>query len=345
MLEHGGRRRAAAQRYGIPEADWLDLSTGINPEGYPLPAIPGEAWQRLPEDDDGLLAAAAACYGNPQLVALAGSQIAIQTLPRLLPAVAGGVPGGAGPTRVANVGVLRPCYAEHAHHWVQAGHAVHPFAASDLPAAAARHDVVVLCNPNNPDGRAWPAAELLAVARRLAERGGLLVVDEAFGDATPELSLAPLAGSEAAPNLVVLRSLGKFYGLAGARVGFAVAAPPVLAALREAAGPWPVSGPARWVARAALADRAWQAATREHLRAAGRRLAALLDPFATSGQLPVATALFAWLPTPRADALHEALARRGILVRHFPEFAGLRFGLPGDEPEWQRLAAALESLR
>jgi len=331
MLEHGGRRRAAAQRYGLPETDWLDLSTGINPAGYPLPPIPEEAWQRLPEDDDGLLAVAAACYGSARLVALAGSQIAIQTLPRLLPR--------------ARVGVLRPCYAEHAHHWTQAGHAVSPFAAAELAAAAARHDVLVLCNPNNPDGHVWQAAELLAVAHRLAERGGRLVVDEAFGDASPELSVAALAGSEAAPNLVVLRSLGKFYGLAGARVGFAVAAPSLLAALREAAGPWPVSGPARWVARAALADTAWQATTRARLQRGAARLAALLRPFAADGQAPVPASLFVWLPTSRADALHEALARCGILVRHFPDFAGLRFGLPGAEPEWQRLAAALETLR
>lgn len=329
MLEHGGRRRAAAQRYGIAESDWLDLSTGINPRGYPVPPVPAEAWQRLPEDDDGLREVAASCYGAADLLPLAGSQVAIQALPRLF-----------APTTVA---ALLPSYAEHRHHWQAAGHAVQGFAAEALEAVAADAGVVVLCNPNNPDGALFAPERLRAAAATLQRRGGHLVVDEAFIDALPGKSVIGDAGT-AAPNLIVLRSLGKFYGLAGARVGFVAAAAPWRERLRELAGPWALAGPARWVARQALADRAWQAATAERLQADGARLAALLGRHFEG---VVANPLFAWVPKPDAAALADALARSGILLRHFapPDHAGLRCGLPADESQWQRLAAALETLR
>lgn len=340
MLEHGGRRRAAAQRYGIPESDWLDLSTGINPQGYPVPAIPAEVWNRLPEDDDGLAEVAAAAYGtSAELLPLAGSQPAIQTLPSLFSR--------------RRVAVLRPSYAEHRHHWQRAGHSVRGFGAAELEAVAAEVDVVVLCNPNNPDGTVFPPARLLAAAAALAARGGHLLVDEAFGDAWPELSVIGAAGTTA-PNLLVLRSLGKFYGLAGARVGFLAAAAPWRENLREVLGPWPVAGPARWAASAALADRAWQVATRNRLIVAATRLAGLLDGLGAARNAkaadvaakPVVCPLFVWQPTDAAAELADALAHHAVLVRHFAngEGSGLRFGLPADEAGWQRLAQALADL-
>lgn len=334
MLEHGGRRRAAAQSYGIPESDWLDLSTGINPCGYPVPPVPAEAWQRLPEDDDGLAEAAAICYGAPEVLPVAGSQFAIQALPRLF-----------APTRVA---VLAPSYAEHRAHWTQAGHAVQGFSAGALEAVADRAQVVVLCNPNNPDGTVFAPDRLRAAATTLARHGGQLVIDEAFIDPMPELSLIADAGTRA-PNLIVLRSLGKFYGFAGARVGFVAAAAALREQLRELAGPWPLSGPARWVARLALADRSWQAATAQRLHADSARLAALLGErlAGRAGATTVATPLFVWLPTPDAAMLADTLARGGVLLRHFshPEAPGLRCGLPANEEAWRRLAAALETLK
>ncbi|NMG56669.1 threonine-phosphate decarboxylase CobD [Aromatoleum aromaticum] len=330
MLEHGGRRRAAARRYAIPEADWLDLSTGISPHAYPVPAIAAEDWLRLPEDDDGLLDAAAAYYGTARLVALAGSQPAIQGLPFLLPR--------------GRVGVLAPTYAEHPHHWQRAGHDVIRFAAAALPAVADTLDTLVICQPNNPDAGCIAPAVLIDVAERLQARGGHLVVDEAFIDATPDASVITLAGARL-PNLVVLRSLGKFFGLAGARVGFVAARPDLLAALREAAGPWPLCGPARTVARRALADTAWQDVMRRTLAEASARLARLLAPLDPEDMRRVHP-LFVWLPTPAAESIAAALARQGILVRHFaaPDCQGLRFGLPGTENDWQRLDAAIRAL-
>jgi L-threonine-O-3-phosphate decarboxylase len=322
MLEHGGRLQRAAREFGIPAADWLDLSTGISPLGWPVPPVPAECWRRLPEDDDGLLDVARDCYGAPHLLAVAGSQAAIQALPQLR-----------GPSRV---GVLAPGYAEHAHAWRRAGHAVHLRGAADLLGDRVGDDVTVLIHPNNPGGERFDTAALLGLHAALHRRGGWLVVDEAFIDATPGASLCGFADCA---GLVVLRSVGKFFGLAGARAGFVAAAPELLDALRERLGPWTLTGPTRHVLRHALADRAWQTAMRERLPALSARLAALL---ATHGLVPSGgCALFQWVRHANADRLHRALSRRAILVRLFDAPASLRFGLPPDEAAFARLDRAL----
>ena len=330
MLEHGGRLLRAARRYGIPVEDWLDLSTGINPASYPVPDVPARAWHRLPEDDDGLVETARAYYGAPSLLPVAGSQAAIQALPRLR-----------GRSRV---GVLAPGYAEHAHAWEKGGHDVQRLPADALFARADAFDVVVLIHPNNPGGERFAREALLALHARLAARGGWLVVDEAFMDATPEHSLC---ADTARTGLLVLRSAGKFFGLAGARAGFACAAPPLLDAMREALGPWTLAGPTRHVLRHALADAAWQAGMRTRLREQGERLAALL---AHRGLAPHGgCAFFQWRRDDDARAIHAALAARGILTRLFDAPSSLRFGLPGDDAGFARLehtlAAAMRELR
>jgi len=322
MLEHGGNLRAAVQAFGRPVADWLDLSAGLNPHWYRAPALPGNAWHRLPEVDDALLHAACAFYGAPHLLAVAGTQAAIQALPRLR-----------APSRVV---VAAPSYAEHAHHWRQHGHSMREVAYADLDAALDSCDVLVVCNPNNPTGATVPAATLLEWHARLAARGGWLVVDEAFADMAPLDSVAAHSGQ---PGLIVLRSVGKFFGLAGVRVGFAGAQPPLLAALATALGPWTVSGPAQQVARAALEDVQWHASMRIHLAQQGARLRTLL---AAHGIASTGTDLFQWWPEPRAIAMHAHMAERGIWVRLFAHAArGIRLGLPPDDIAWRRLAQAL----
>lgn len=322
-LVHGGRLRQAAKRYGIPLADWLDVSTGINPHGWPVPEVPPECWARLPEPEDGLLEAAQAYYGASHVLPLAGSQAAIQALPRLRP------PG--------RVGILHPTYAEHARAWIRAGHEVVPIAIDALPGAIQSLDVLVIVNPNNPTGDRLPPEVLLAWHKLLAARDGWLVVDEAFMDATPESTLAPFTDL---PRLVVLRSLGKFFGLAGARLGFALAEPELLARLDDTLGPWPVPGPSRYIVRQALEDWRWQARTRADLSEASKRLARLLEAY---GLPPTgATLLFQWVVTPQAVAIHDALARLGILTRLFDHSSSLRFGLPGEKEDWHRLEDALQ---
>lgn len=315
MLEHGGKLAEAARTYGIPLERWIDLSTGIHPVGYPVPPLPSECWQRLPEEADGLLETAAAYYRAEHLLPCAGSQAAIQTLPMLR------VP--------CRVGILGPTYAEHAQAWRQAGHTVIELTeyARDMSL-----DVLLVVNPNNPTGRLLAPATLLDWHAQLANRGGWLVVDEAFMDATPEHSLATHVGR---PGLVVLRSLGKFFGLAGIRAGFVLAWSQLLAELREKLGPWHVPNPTRWVAKQALADVHWQQLQRDWLPQQSRQLADLLSRHDLSPN--GGTALFQWVVTPEAEAIHLKLARLGILTRLFPATSSLRFGLPADERSWAKL--------
>ncbi len=329
MLEHGGRLRQAARQYAIPLADWVDLSTGINPQVYPVGPLDPACWQRLPEDDDGLEAAATAYYGNHRLLALPGSQAAIQGLPKLFAPLA--------------VACVAPMYEEHPHGWASAGHRLRRLPTLQR-ALAASTPVVVLCTPNNPTATLHARDELLDAAQQLHRRGGWLVVDEAFLDADPAQALVSLAGGDEAPNLIVLRSLGKFFGLAGARVGFVFGDADKLDRLREALGPWPLANPSRAVARAALEDAAWQAATRTELHAGAQRLAGLLAPFGEVGRCALFCTLKSISATQTA-ALFEHLARHAILTRRFDEHGLLRFGLPGSESAWQRLAAALAGYR
>ena len=196
--------------------------------------------------------------------------------------------------------------------------------------------MLVVIQPNNPTGYRFARQQLLDWHRILAGRGGWLVVDEAFMDHTPEDSLAPLTGAE---GLVVLRSLGKFFGLAGVRVGFVLADKSIRRQLAQGLGPWAVAGPSRWAAGLALADRQWQMAARRRLAVDSRRLARLL---ADHGLTPGGgCGLFQWLEHRRAELVEDQLARQGILLRRFDDHPGLRFGLPGPEVEWQRLAEAL----
>jgi adenosylcobyric acid synthase len=321
MLEHGGRLARAARRYGIATSQWVDLSTGVNPHGWPVPQASAEAWRRLP-DDDALETLAAEYCGAPRVLATAGTQATIQALPRLR-----------APCRV---GVIAPGYAEHAHAWRSAGHHVDTLPADALVAAADAYDVIVLIHPNNPGGERFERDALLALHARLASRGGWLIVDEAFIDAEPAASLA---GDTARDGLVVLRSAGKFFGLAGARVGFVAASDALLDRLRDGLGPWPIAGPARAAVAGALADVAWQSMTRVRLADASARLR---DVLTRHGLAPHGgCALFQWVKVSNAAALHDALAQQAVLVRLFEEPASLRFGLPGDEAAWQRLDAAL----
>lgn len=323
-MEHGGGLLAASERYGIVPGRWLDLSTGISPCGYPAGPIDPETWRRLPVESSGFRAAAASYYGSDRFLAVPGSQAAIQLLPRLIGA--------------RSVALAHPAYGEHERCWRASGACVERLPEEAIGHAAA-HELVVLCNPNNPSGRLRPPEALLELRRRQAARGGWLVLDEAFIDTRPGLSLAPHAG---APGLVVLRSLGKFFGLAGARLGFLFAPPALLEKAREALGPWPVSGPALAVAERALADTAYHRHARASLPAASARLRHILvgKGYEVSGM----TDFFAWVRHPKAREMQDGLARSGILVRAFDDPPSLRFGLAGPDEAWQRLESALEKV-
>jgi cobalamin biosynthetic protein CobC len=327
MLEHGGRLREAVLRYGIAEGDWLDLSSGIAPWPWSIPEIPTRAWARLPETDDGLEMAACAYYGAPQVLAVPGSQAAIQALPRL--------------RRSGKVGVLSPCYAEHAEAWRAGGYRVREVLEHEVDFFLDSLDVLVVVNPNNPTGLSIEPERLLEWHARLAQRGGWLVVDEAFMDNTPQLSLSAEGWRV---GLIVLRSFGKFFGLAGVRLGFVIAEPRLLKLLARQIGPWAVSGPTRIVGKFCLSDLEGHRLQRLRTEQASERLVQLLTRHGLQPQ--GGCALFQWLVTPLAPQLHEFCARRGILLRLFlasgsPHHNSLRFGLPAEEADWQRLEQVL----
>jgi len=324
---HGGNLAQARATHPHAPEPWIDLSTGINPVAYPVPAIDSDLWTRLPEAAlvAELEATAAAAYGIDDaecVAATPGTQALIQMLPRLVPG--------------ASVAVLGFTYQEHARVWREAGREV---TIVDDIAALTRFDVAVVVNPNNPDGRLVPADTLAGLALRMGAEGRRLIVDEAFVDVLDEgASLAPRLPL---PGTVVLRSFGKTWGLAGLRLGFALADARFARRLRAAFGPWAISGPAIAVGRAALADGPWLSATRARLT----RDAAHLDVLLERAGLRVigGTPLFRLAASPDAPAIRDRLARAGIHLRPFPhDPTWLRFGLPGGDDQWTRLAAALE---
>ncbi len=324
-MEHGGRLGAARLAFrGAPEP-FIDLSTGINPRPWPVPALDPDSWARLPEPEaeEALRVVAATAYGaaGPAMVAAApGTQLLIQLLPRIFPQ--------------GRLAVLGPTYAEHAACWRAAGTLVTEV---ETLAALREAPAALLCNPNNPDGRRATLAELRALADAMAARGGLLVVDEAFADLEPEVDSAATLLPH--PAIIVLRSFGKTYGLAGLRLGFALASAERAAAIRGWLGPWAVSGPALAIGVAALGDAPWRTAESARLAAEAARLDALLQQAGLT--ILGGTRLFR-LAEGEAAAWHQRLGRAGLLTRAFArQPRWLRFGLPPGEAAWDRLAAAL----
>ncbi|MFO1142165.1 MAG: threonine-phosphate decarboxylase CobD [Amaricoccus sp.] len=321
MRDHGGNLDAAIARFGGAPEDWIDLSTGINRLPYPLPHAPDAALRDLPRAGDVAACAAAArvAYGADVRAAclpLAGAQAAIRIVPAL--------------RRAGRAGILGPTYNEHAAAFRATGWQVHEV--DDL-ASLAGFDAVVVVNPNNPDGRRWLPDAIL----RLARRNGLVVVDESFADVDPAVSICP---GLPRPGVLVLRSFGKFHGLAGLRLGFVLGTAADAARLAELAGPWPVSGPALAAGRLALADTGWRAATLARLA----RDAARLDAIAARAgwTLVGGTGLFRLYETGDAAASQSRLALHRIWSRIFPWSRGwLRLGLPGPESEWTAVIAAL----
>ncbi|MGE0499811.1 MAG: threonine-phosphate decarboxylase CobD [Rhizobiaceae bacterium] len=330
VVDHGGSLARARTLFPDAPEPLVDLSTGISPHPYPFSTLPATAYRRLPEParEAELRSVAARAYGAPSadcLVAAPGTQI-------LLPLIAGLMKPG-------RVAICGPTYAEHAAAAALCGHAVTEI---EDHADAGSADIVTMVNPNNPDGRLTTRSALLSLRAALRSRGGMLVVDEAFMDVGPvEQSVA--ADVEDG-GLVVLRSFGKFHGLAGIRLGFVIANVAIAARLRRLLGPWAVSGPALEIGIEALNDVRWGEAARARLQSDSARLDALLSHHGI--QVSGGTSLFRFVRSPDAPALFRALGTAGVIVRHFVERPNdLRIGLPGVEAEWERLAAALASWR
>jgi cobalamin biosynthetic protein CobC len=326
-IVHGGGITAAAALYGGKPEDWLDLSTGISPFPVDLPDIPARAWHRLP--DDHLVSAArqaARGYyrsGESLPLPVPGTQSVIQLLPRLL----------GGPRRIA---ILGPTYGEYERAFRVAG--CHVDMLEGIEGVTDDHALVVIVNPNNPDGRIYAPDSLIGLSQRMAATGALLVVDEAFGDTVPVASVAADVAGQA--NLIVLRSFGKFFGLAGLRLGFVIAVRPILDQFESLLGPWAVSGPALSIAASLL-----NSDTERMRLAITERSDALRGVLERCGlSVRGGTALFSLVDHHAADALHAHLCVHHILVRKF-EYAPrwLRFGVTADMEGDLRLADALLS--
>ena len=323
---HGGDLSKASAHFGTPPDGWVDLSTGINPRPWPVDTAALDGLHQLPDAArlDRLLNSAAVAYGvdDPARIAAApGTQALIQWLPRL--------------RTVGRVGIVSPTYGEHAAAWRLAGHDVSEIAA--LPDAR-DFDVVVVTRPNNPDGAIVARDDLTSLATALARNGGLLVVDEAFADLDAGASFAVAADG----GVIALRSFGKFYGLPGLRLGFAVTDTATAQEIGTALGPWPVSSIAADIGAAALAGRAWQAASRDWLAQAAARMDAILG--AAGMGIVGGTALYRLADADNAADLFETLGRAGIYTRPFPDQPRwLRFGMPGPAAHWKRLERALQA--
>jgi len=322
LLEHGGHLIEAAKKYNIPVNQWLDLSTGINPNGWPIPDIPAECWQRLPEPDDGLIDAAKNYYQCQSILPVAGSQAAIQSLPLL--------------RNKSTVGVLSLAYAEHAYSWKKAGHEVIELSETTITNQLHKLDVLILINPNNPTAQRFTKTQLLEWHQQLQQRNGWLIIDEAFIDSTPEHSLSSYPLND---GLIILRSIGKFFGLAGIRCGFVITNHHILKQLDELLGPWTISNPSRYIATAALLDLNWQNKTQCDLKNQSNRLALLLQN--NGFKITARTDLFHWIQTDNAEYIHHTLAEQGILTRLFHNPLSLRFGLPKNESQWLHLNRTL----
>jgi cobalamin biosynthetic protein CobC len=319
MREHGGNLDLAQQRFGGRPEDWIDLSTGINRLPYPVGDVSARAWSTLPSraEIDALHQAARHAYRTTApIVATGGAQAVIQILPQLAPS--------------GRARILAPTYNEYAGVLSAAGWDVQEVAELD---ALAKADLAVVVNPNNPDGRCHPPKDLLALLPRV----GRLVIDESFADPVPQLSLALEANRQ---GLLILRSFGKFYGLAGLRLGFAIGNSPDIEKLAAMSGPWPVSGAAISIGCRALRDDAWAENTTARLARDCIRLDTLAQ---LQGWRPVGgTSLFRLYEIPDALAAQDKLARSQIWSRVFAQRpAWLRLGLPGSEAEWTRVAEVL----
>lgn len=306
--DHGGGIDAAIAKWGGTRDSWLDLSTGINPEPYTVGDLPADAWTALPDKSaqEELIAAARAFWKVPEelaILAAPGASALIARIPALAPA--------------GRVDIPSPTYNEHAA----------AFEAQGWEFAADAPDARVLVHPNNPTGRLWTTEILTAP---------LMVIDESFCDICPRASLIEEARQ---PGRIVLKSFGKFWGLAGARLGFAIGDPALIAKLADFIGPWAVSGPALSLGAQALRDEAWATETRVRLAEDAKRLDAFLA--AKGAEVVGGTDLFRLYDVDDAAVWQDKLAQHHVWSRIFPySQTYLRLGLPAPD-RWDQLETAL----
>ena len=331
-LIHGGQLNIVAEKYKIPVNNWLDLSTGIAPISYPIPEIPLTVWQQLPQKNVELIKAAKHYYKCPSIMVTNGSQSIIKVLPKLW--------GSRKNTRQDNsflhnkkgtVYLPERGYKEHAESWKLAGYQC-CFYQDHLPEVTSleKNSVLVVINPNNPTGKLFTQTALKHYQQTLKALNGLLVIDEAFMDVIePTESMSGLVNDE---HLLVLRSFGKFFGLAGIRIGFLVANSFWQDKFLNELGPWQVNGPAQYIATIALQDTDWQRQQKTQLKQLQQKQVDLL--WNALGKTIIAsitgTTLFLTLTFHEKDnakIFYHGLCQQGIYSRLSDEQDTIRFGI------------------
>lgn len=330
-LIHGGDLTSASKVFNLAPECWADLSTGISPWSWPVPAVPELIWQSLPDRGAALIAAASAYYGCDlsALLATPGSQYALQHIPVLIDQGAVAVP-----TRG---------YAEHQLAWGKAGHNIVTYdnqlhLKRLIEERQVKHAVVI--NPNNPTGEVIERELLLQLHQQLQLEGGWLLIDEAFMDVSPGNSLISICPS---PGLIVLRSLGKFFGLAGLRLGFVATHSLLLKKLADQLPPWSISHPAQWVGAQALMDSGWCSLQRRRLKLESNHWLLLLEKYFPQLSLSASHLFVSGRGKASVcEAIYLGLGQRGVLVRLFDDIAGqrmIRLGLPSDNNKARVIAA------
>ena len=328
-IAHGGALSEAIAKFGGTASEWLDLSTGISPFSLPLPEISAESWRRLPEQSEvrRVCELAMRHYGGSVVpVAVPGTQAAIQLLPFLTP-------------NASEVAIVSPTYGEYEQAFRRMDMEIDPIDALD-GATVTRASVAVLANPNNPDGRETPRDDIFGFVR--SQRHRLVIIDEAFADMRQDLSMVGAAGME--PNLVVMRSFGKFFGLAGLRLGFVFAEPALAKVLSDRLGPWAVSGPALAIAAHAFSRLDLINELRNKLDKAHAMTRSALK----MASVPIVgeTALFFYCEVGDGAAVRDLLASHKLLVRAFDHSpTRIRIGLVPDELSAVRLRETLRLAR
>lgn len=332
---HGGQLDVYAAHYGIAKNQWLDLSTGINPNGYPQPNIPDFVFRDLPNEDDGLQQAACNYYGSDNVLMVPGSSWAIQCLPFVLHTYF---------TSIKKVLLPLVGYSEHERAWRALDVDIEFY--HNLPTTAQLQDcdVCVLINPNNPTAHLLSRETLLEIAQQLRQQSAWLIVDEAFIDTQPDSSVITNRGD----NVIVLRSVGKFFGLAGLRVGAVIASNQLLEQCKQILPPWALNYPARFITKQALQDRRWIEQTTLQLIEQSQKLAnvckqTLLVNFNSPVKINKSDFFVTLIFGKQRETLHihHCLCEQGIYTRLLDNKSGIRIGLPNNTHEyWQRLEHA-----
>jgi cobalamin biosynthesis protein CobC len=336
-LVHGGQLAIVAKEFGLDSDGWLDLSTGISPISYPIPDIPETVWRELPNQKVSLKKAANAYYGSSNILATSGSQNIIQILPKLW------VHHPANKTKVL---VPEIGYKEHEKSWLENGFQVERYQRIPQAEAIDKYTILVVINPNNPSGELINLATLKKLHQQLKNLHGWLVVDEAFMDICPSnFSIISQADQE---GLFVFRSIGKFFGLAGIRVGFVACESHWLNKIESLMGPWQVNGPALYICEKALMDSNWQLSHKRYLTIQASHLCSIIHKslqgfgFTYSNINIKSTNLFVTINLRQAESLYRALCEQKIYVRLCDNKRAVRLGLPKSH-EFERLAKGLSN--